>query len=193
MALAKRCRRAHLVSDRGVSEDFMRRFAFIAPLAVALSVAGLAQAQPDLQPAARAPEVVVALGPDVVKEIDTLGQREVLQQVDQLGAAVRRELARSGALEGAEVYLTITDLKPNRPTFQQTIDRPGLSVFDSVSIGGATIEGEIVTADGERLPVRYSRYSSSIRDVIGYAVWQDAGNAYRRLASNLSNGRLVSR
>ena len=171
----------------------MRRFAFIAPLAVALSVAGLAHAQPDLQLAARAPDVIVALGPDVVKEIDTLGQREVLEQVDQLGAAVRRELARSGALEGAEVYLTITDLKPNRPTFQQAIDRPGLSVFDSVSIGGATIEGEVITADGQRLPVRYSRYSSSIRDVIGYAVWQDAGNAYRRLASNISTGRLVSR
>jgi len=184
----------------------MRRFAFIAPLAAVLAVSGAAHAQPDrqssrdLQPSpdlqssmARAPEVVVALGPDVVKDIDKLGQREVLEQVNQLGAAVRRELARSGALEGAEVYLTITDLKPNRPTFQQTIDRPGLSVFDSVSIGGATIEGEVITADGERLPIRYSRYSNSIRDVIGYAVWQDAGTAYRRLASNISTGRLTSR
>ena len=89
--------------------------------------------------------------------------------------------------------LVVTDLKPNRPTMQQAIDRPGLSIQDSVSIGGATIEGEVVTADGQRLPVRYSRYSNSIADVFGYTTWSDAGTAFDRLAGNLSRGRLVSR
>ena len=76
---------------------------------------------------------------------------------------------------------------------QQAIDKPGLSIMDSISIGGATIEGEIITADGQRLPVRYSRFSSSLAEVYGYTTWQDADRAYGRLANNLASGRLVSR
>jgi len=171
----------------------MRRFAFLAPLAATLAVAGVVQALPNNQPGSVAPEVTVTIGADLQDEIVKLGERDVTRQVNELADTVRTQLAREGAYPGARINLVLTDLKPNRPTFQQTSDRPGLSVFDSVSIGGATIEGEVITADGQRLPVRYSRYSSSIRDVIGYAVWQDAGNAYRRLASNISTGRLVSR
>jgi hypothetical protein len=65
--------------------------------------------------------------------------------------------------------------------------------MDSISTGGATIEGEVITASGERLPVRYSRFSSSLAEVYGYTTWQDADRAYDRLASNLVSGRLVSR
>ena len=51
----------------------------------------------------------------------------------------------------------------------------------------------MITADGQRLPVRYSRYSPSLADVYGYSTWQDADHAYGRLADNLASGRLVSR
>lgn len=167
----------------------MRNLAFLAPLAAVLAVAGASHAQPS----SSAPEVTVSIGGDLIDDVDELGQREVFRQIDQLETTVRRELARSGALQGAQIYLVLTDLKPNRPTFQQAIDRPGLSTFDSISIGGAEIEGEVITADGQRLPVRYSRFSTSIRDVYGYGVWQDADRAFDRLAVNLSQGRLVSR
>ena len=80
-----------------------------------------------------------------------------------------------------------------RPTWQQAADKPGLSIMDSISIGGATIEGEIITADGQRLPIRSSRYSNSIVEVWGYTTWQDADRAYSRLAANLASGRLVTR
>jgi hypothetical protein len=162
----------------------MRRFAFLAPLAL---VAGLAA------PAAAQPTVNVTIGGDLVEQVQTLGQRDIDLQLDRLRSVVSRELGRRGALEGAQVNLVITDLKPNRPTFQQASDRPGLSIIDSISIGGATIEGEVVTADGQRLPVRYSRYSPTLADVHGFTTWQDAEQAYRRLASNLASGRLVSR
>jgi hypothetical protein len=162
----------------------MRRFAFLAPLAL---VAGLAA------PAAAQPTVNVTIGGDLVDQVETLGQRDVDRQLERLQEVVSRELGRRGALDGAQINLIITDLKPNRPTFQQAADRPGLSVIDSISIGGATVEGEIVTADGQRLPVRYSRYSTSIQDVQGFGTWQDAERAYDRLAANIASGRLVSR
>ena len=164
----------------------MRAFAFIAPIAL---VFGLA-----VSPAlAQAPQVLVTVGGDLVDDVDELGQRDVDRQVERLTTVVARELARSGGLEGAQVNLVLTDLKPNRPTFQQAVDRPGLSIIESISIGGATIEGEVVTADGQRLPVSYSRYSHNLADVHGYGTWQDAERAYGRLAANLASGRLVTR
>lgn len=163
----------------------MRKLAFFAPLAATLAVAAAAQAQPDA--------VTVHIGPDLQEKADDLGQREVDQQAARLADKVREVLARRGALNGARIDLVLTDLQPNRPTWQQASDRPGLSIMDSFSIGGATIEGEVVTADGQRLPIRFSRYSNDIRNVQGYGTWWDADRAFERLANNLAEGRLVSR
>ena len=166
-------------------------------LAATVMAAGLAGTAWASQPAATTPQVSVTVGGDLLKEVDKLGARDVQQQVDDLARVIEQELARDAAGEGrwagARVNLVLTDLKPNRPTMQQTIDRPGLSMFLSKSIGGATIEGEVVTADGQTLPVRYERYSSSIADVYGYSTWTDADRAFDGLAANLRRGRLVSR
>ncbi|WGM31796.1 hypothetical protein [Brevundimonas sp. NIBR11] len=161
----------------------MRPFAFIAPLALAAALAAPAFAQ----------QVTVTVGGDLTDDVEELGHRDVNEQIERLQTVVERRLARDGALEGAQVNLILTDLKPNRPTWRQAADKPGLSIIDSISIGGATIEGEVITADGRRMPVRYSRYSSSLADVQGYTTWQDADRAYARLAGNLVSGRLVSR
>ncbi|WP_298158436.1 hypothetical protein [Brevundimonas sp.] len=163
----------------------MRNFAFLAPLALVAALATPALAQ--------TPQVTVTVGGDLTEEVETLGQRDVDRQLERLQSVVERRLARDGALQGATVNLVLTDLKPNRPTWQQAADKPGLSIMDSISIGGATVEGEIVTADGQRLPVRYSNYSTSIAEVHGYTTWQDAEHTYDRLARNLVSGRLVSR
>ncbi|WP_396592687.1 hypothetical protein [Brevundimonas sp. R86498] len=163
----------------------MRPLALIVPLAMATALAfpALAQAQ----------QVTVTIGSKLAEKVEDLGQRDVDRQMVLLQTTVERELARSGALDGAQVNLVVIDLKPNRPTFQQAADRPGLSVIDSRSIGGATIEGEVIMADGERHPVRYDHYSTSIAEVYSYSTWYDAEVAYDRLADRLASGRLVSR
>lgn len=172
----------------------MRRLAFLTPLAAALAIAGATYAQPaGAQPVGSAPNVTVTVGGDLLKQVDKLGERDVQLQVDELAKTISQELADNGGFSGAQVNLVLTDLKPNRPTMQQTIDRPGLSMFDSISIGGAAVEGELVTAQGEHLPIRYSRYSNDLRDVFGYDTWRDANRTYDRLATNIVEGRLVSR
>jgi hypothetical protein len=154
-------------------------------------------AQPLAQPMAVTPNVSVTIGGDLAKDVEKLGERDVREQAEELARVVQREMARDadtdGRWTGAQVNLVLTDLKPNRPTMQQTIDRPGLSMQDSKSIGGATIEGEIVTAEGERLPVRYERYSTSLAEVFGYTTWSDASRAYDGLAANMRRGRLTNR
>lgn len=147
----------------------------------ALFLAGAAQAQPA--------EVSVTIGPDLMADETYLGDREVRQRAAELADTVSEALHRSGALHGATVRLTLTDLKPNRPTLEQTVRKPGLSIFDSVSIGGATIEGEVVTADGRVLPVAYDWYTPSVRDVHGLDAWHDADRAFDRFARRLASGR----
>lgn len=163
----------------------MRNLAFLAPLAATLAIAGAAQAQPA--------EVRVSIGPDLQQKAAELGEDEVRIEADRLAVTVRDALARAGALDGARVELVLTDLRPNRPTFEQMARRPGLDGHRSVSIGGAAIEGEVITADGQHLPVRYEWYSPTLADVHGFATWQDAERAFDRLAANLVAGRLVTR
>ena len=164
----------------------MRNLAIFAPLAAVLAFsAAPAMAEPAL--------ISVSLGPDLQDKAEELGPREVQQQADRLAELVGRALAREGDLDGARIELVLTDLRPNRPTFQQMADRPGLDGFRSQSIGGAAIEGQITTADGRTLPVRYDWFSSSLADVHGIDTWSDADRAYRRLAVNLADGRYVTR
>jgi hypothetical protein len=163
----------------------MRGLAILAPLAAVVAMAGAAAAQPA--------SITISLGPDLQKQVEKLGDRDVNLQVEALRAAVTRSLSQDAALDGARIDLVLTDLKPNRPTFQQTADRPGLDSIRSISIGGAAIEGQITTADGTVQPVSFSRYSHNLADVRGYSTWQDAGMAFNRFARNLSSGRYVSR
>ncbi|QQQ19166.1 hypothetical protein JIP62_03330 [Brevundimonas vitis] len=161
--------------------------AAIAPLGLAVILATAAQSP------ALAQTVTVAIGGELQDKVQELGEREVRDQADRLGEVVTRVLAREGSLEGARVELVLTDLKPNRPTFQQLGDTPGLDGIRSISIGGAAIEGEILLADGTRQPVRYDWYSSSLEEVRGFGTWQDADRAFSRFANNLVAGRYVSR
>ena len=164
----------------------MRKLAFLAPLGAVLAVAaGPALADPAT--------VSVTIGPDLQEKTRDLGERDVREQADRLAEVVRRALADSGNLDGARIDLVLTDLKPNRPTFEQMADRPGLDPHRSISIGGAAIEGRITTADGRVLPVKYDWFSQSLAEVRGFSTWQDADRAYERLASRLADGRYVSR
>jgi len=135
----------------------------------------------------------VTIGPDLQQKADELGERDVREQADRLAEVVRRALAREGRLDGARIDLVLTDLRPNRPTFEQMAHQPGLDFHRSLSIGGAAIEGSITTADGQVLPVRYDWYSNTIAEVRGHTTWQDADRAYQRLAGRLVDGRYVSR
>ena len=164
----------------------MRKLAFLAPLGAVLAVAaGPAMADPAA--------INVTIGPELQQKADELGERDVREQADRLAEVVRRALAGDNRLDGARIDLILTDLKPNRPTFEQMAQQPGLDGHRSISIGGAAIEGSVTTADGEVLPVRYNWFSTSLADVRGHTTWQDADRAYQRLATNLVRGRYVSR
>lgn len=162
----------------------MRKLTLFAPLAAALAMAVAAE------PALTQPQSVnVTLGADLRDKVDEIGEREVQEQVDRLAEVVGRAVAEREDLHGARIDLVLTDLKPNRPTFHQMVERPGLDGQRSVSIGGAAIEGQVTLADGTTRPISYDWFSTSIAEVRGTSTWQDADRAYQRLARRLASGQ----
>jgi hypothetical protein len=138
------------------------------------------------------PVVTVTIGPELQEKTDTYGAREVAYLGEKLRASVERSLGRTGALEDARVELVLLDAKPNRPTFEQLRDTPGLSM-QSFGVGGAEIGGRIVAADGAVQPIAYRWYESDIRQAVGLTTWSDAISAFHRVAAQLAKGRELAR
>lgn len=150
-------------------------------------------AEPDrIQPVTTV--VGVTLDDDLLEMMDDqhLGMREVQEKADQLSAMVGQAMADNPQLAGARAQLVLTRLSPNRPTFEQLASRPGLDAFRSISIGGAEIKGEIITADGRSVPVDYSWFSHSIADSRYATTWQDADRAFERFARRVARGERLN-
>jgi len=136
--------------------------------------------------------VDVTVGPSLqAKAEKTYGVREVRDLADDLRRDVERRLAKTGAYDGARIELVLTDAVPNRPTFKQLADVPGLSL-QSLGVGGARIEGRIVTADGRVTPVAYRYYESDIRYARHQSTWSDAQWTFDRFAHQLGRGQMVA-
>lgn len=144
--------------------------------------------------AAAAPAAVsVTIDPKLQKEFETnYGVREIPELTEDLKLSVERALARSGAHADARIELVITDVRPNRPTFKQMLDTPGLSM-QSFGVGGAALEGRIVAADGTESPIDYRWYESDIRQSYANWVWHDAEWTFDRFARRLARGQEVAR
>lgn len=159
----------------------------IAITTIALLAAGAAGAA-----AATPASVTVTVSPELqAKAEKTLGQRDVDELAADLRKAVERRLAKTGAYDGAQIVLELADAQPNRPTFKQLSDRPGLS-YESFGIGGARIEGHAVMSDGRMVPLSYRYYEPDIRYARLGGTWADAEWAIDRVAYDLGKGRAPS-
>lgn len=138
-------------------------------------------------PIAAATEVAVTYSDDFAEELaDNYGEREGEELTEDIVDDLERAFARAGVTP-AKVDITIVNAKPNRPTFQQMRDEPGLDPFRSISIGGMKLTGTAYDADGNVIATQeYGWFENDIRDVIGSGVWTDANRASRRFAKKLA-------
>ncbi|HEY8571442.1 hypothetical protein [Phenylobacterium sp.] len=159
----------------------MRTLAFAAAALLASGSAALA-----------APATVsVTVGPELTaKAQKEFGVRDVERLAADLRKEVERELAKTGAYDGARVELVLTDAKPNRPTMQQ-MSKMGLS-FESFGVGGATIEGHAIRADGSVTPLSYRWYETDIRNSWATTTWHDAQWTFDRFAARLARGETLA-
>ncbi|MEL7231116.1 MAG: hypothetical protein AAGJ85_01235 [Pseudomonadota bacterium] len=136
-----------------------------------------------LAPFAAATTVNVTFSEDFAEKLsDDYGDREGPKLVEEITEDVTRQFEKRG-LDVARVDVTILDAKPNRPTFQQQLDRPGLDGFRSISLGGMSLEGTAFDASGNEIGSKsYKYFENDIRNVIAVGTWGDARRASDRFA-----------
>lgn len=155
--------------------------------ALMLSHVAVAQAEPiRIDPVSYSPEFQTALSED-------FGEREGVYLRNAVTRAVSAELTRHGASIDANaavaIETTIVDADPNRPTFKQLTDRPGLDPMRSISLGGAELRAVLRGADGQVLDeVTHRRYDFTISDLIGATTtWSSAHQAIRQFARKVAD------
>ena len=133
----------------------------------------------------------VVIGEALLEKEDAYGERDIRRLQDELEEAVSEALARgarpaedeAGALM---VTVTLEDAWPNRPTFQQLSDQPGLS-YRSVSRGGARVSAVIETADGTQVGAAdYEWRTFDIADSAHRSTWADAERTFDRFSRRLA-------
>ncbi len=137
--------------------------------------------------------VTVTIDPAFAKDKGKdYGLKDLQALADTLKTSVEARLSAKGRLslgapDAARVNLVLVDAKPNRPTFKQLADRPGLSM-QSFGIGGAEIKGEQVMPDGGKIMLGYAWYESDIRWSQAQSTWADAERAIDSFARRLAEG-----
>jgi opacity protein-like surface antigen len=121
---------------------------------------------------------------------DDYGVREQARLEAYLHRALERALEREGVslgeTGGSILSITLEDAKPNRPTFKQLGDTPGLSYGASFGIGGAQLTAEFRRAGGSMETFSYRWYESDITQAFGESNWGDAERAMDRFARRLA-------
>ena len=115
------------------------------------------------------------------------GTREAKILTDTLARKVEQAFAKQG-VKADRVVVTIEDAKPNRPTMQQVIDKPGLDAIRSISLGGAELTGIAYDASGKEIgQLKYDWYESDLSNVIGSSTWSDARWTFDRFANRFAD------
>jgi hypothetical protein len=153
---------------------------------VLAALAGLALAA--AAPSASALTVEAKISPEFQKKLDDdYGNREAKILTDALVAKIESQFARHG-VKAERVVVTIQDAKPNRPTFQQVSDKPGLDPIRSISIGGADLVGIAYDASGNEIGrLDYDWYETDITNTIPSTTWSDARWTFDRFARRFAD------
>ncbi|MCA8899810.1 MAG: hypothetical protein KDA53_01020 [Hyphomonas sp.] len=137
-------------------------------------------------PMAMATEITVGFSEDFQEKLtEDYGTREGDYLAREVREDVEAALAKAG-VDVARVDITIIDAIPNKPTFKQLSDTPGLDYGASQSIGGMKFSAVAFDADGaETSHLDYKWFENDIR-MAGLSTWQDARRASSRFAKKLA-------
>ena len=134
--------------------------------------------------------VETRLSEDFQKKLEKdYGVREASILQESLKTRVEQALTKSGAgAKVSKVVLTIEDARPNRPTFQQVSDKPGLDPIRSISVGGAEVTGQAFDSAGAQVAeFNYDWYETDLSQSIGVDTWHDARWVFSRFANRFAD------
>jgi len=115
------------------------------------------------------------------------GTREAKILTDILAKKVEAAFTKQG-VKADRVVVTIEDAKPNRPTMQQVMDKPGLDAIRSISLGGAELTGIAYDASGAEIGrLNYDWYENDLSNAVGSGTWSDARWTFDRFANRFAD------
>jgi hypothetical protein len=167
------------------------RLALSLILAATLSGAASAQTPTDTALAAASPakpDVSVVVGQALQLKAGDYGSWALTELTKDLTSTIGKALAHSHGGTPLQVKLVLEDATPTRPTAAQLGREAGLSER-SIGLGGAWIDGYVLTADNKKVPISYSFYETDLRNEMAPAMWSDADRAFDLLASQLAHGK----
>ncbi len=132
--------------------------------------------------------VVIQIADSVAAETEMYDERDVKMLSEVLRGKVERGLKQKGLInsDGAQLLVTITDLKPNRPTMARFRSQPGIDA-QSISLGGASMEGSLVSASGVEVgSFEFTWEENWIDQAKGASTWYDARRAFDRFSRRLA-------
>lgn len=140
-----------------------------------------------LLPVAQANDISIEYSEDLSEKIsEEYGDRERKFFETRITKALTDDLGDDLSKFSA-INVIVNDAKPNRPTFKQLGDTPGLS-FQSVSLGGADLSADLIDKSGNVIEtIEYDFYTQSIRDSVGRTTWADARRAIRRFSDRVAD------
>lgn len=136
-----------------------------------------------LAPISQAGEFSVSYSDDFTEVLEEdYGVKEGEYLSKEVIEDLMREFKRAD-VDPARVEIVIENAMPNRPTFKQLGDKPGLDFARSISIGGMDLKATAYDAEGVTLAsYEYGWFENDIRNVVGSSTWSDANRASRRFA-----------
>jgi hypothetical protein len=143
-------------------------------------------------PVALATEVTVAYSQDFEEALESdYGVKEGTYLASSIEEDLMREFAAAG-IEVGRVVVTIERAVPNKPTFKQLGDKPGLDYGNSISIGGMKLSATAFDPNGGEMGnLTYDWFETDIR-LAGLTTWHDAKRASdkfaRKFAKRLQQG-----
>ncbi|MBR9824705.1 MAG: hypothetical protein GYB36_02745 [Alphaproteobacteria bacterium] len=130
----------------------------------------------------------IRFGEDLLDKADEYGPRELDRLAQSLHEDLSNALSEIILADGTVLSARILDATPNRPTFEQLTDRPGLSYTRSYGRGGARLEAELISAQGEVIETySYSWRTPRLEDARATSTWTDAERTFRRFAHRIAN------
>jgi hypothetical protein len=164
----------------------MTKNIFAATFIAASALAGAAFADVEIAVQTVTSSVNLTFGAKAQEAITkTYGAREADVIHDLVTRNLQRELGGKLGSTIERVDVVINDIVPNRPTFKQLGDRPGLS-FQSYGIGGADVTGKAYDGAGNLVgEVSYDWYGDIMLADTSWT-WTDADRALYQFSRRLA-------
>lgn len=118
---------------------------------------------------------------------DDIGARESRVLTDILTRKIASTFASRG-VNAERVVVTIEDARPNKPTFEQISNKPGLDGIRSIGTGGARVTGVAYDASGKEIgKFDYKWYETDLANTLGATTWTDARTSFDRFARRFAD------